>query len=252
MLAGARRAVVRRQRVTRFGTALVAVVVAVTGLTAAFGTDGTSERVTVTGPSDSAARAVVLADGPTIWPSRSSGEDRSSAESVAAQFVASVTGEQPVDAVPRSRTPDPHGSGPTDVDVRLGNGVTIAVFVAPEGARGWRVLQVRAATGLSVGPMEPGVPGSPVRLRFSSPSNASSATIYYSTPAGTFTVDVPASDLRRGAAVLPDAKLLATETDVGAAVLVLRSENGAVVGIQSGGFGLRETEDGPPHEVFDL
>lgn len=256
----ARRRANARRLATRTVALSLAVVVAV-GLAAtigAVGRDTGEERVTT---SDQAAAAadehgavptnVALSDTSSVWPNDKAAVDRSSPEIVASNFVAAVTGEAP--AASAARRSDAVGPAPTYVDVTLQSGASVEVLTAPEGSRGWRILQVgqpasTSSSGavmadMSYGPVEVGK-ASPVRMRFQAPVDATSGEVYYATPVGTFLLKLTSDDIAEQQVVLPNTHVnggpvnredIASQdpADLRAVAVVYRSDDGSVVAIRA-------------------
>jgi hypothetical protein len=128
------------------------------------------------------------------------------------------------------------------------------VLTAPEGNRGWRILQVgqppsttnssgAVMADLSYGPVEVGKP-SPVRMRFEPPADATSGEVYYATPSGTYLLKLTADDIAKQQVVLVnthvdggpvDREDIASQdpTDLRAVAVVYRSTDGSVLAIRA-------------------
>lgn len=198
---------------------------------------------------------VDLGTGMNVWPADNIDSDRSSAEAVASAFVAAITNESPLEVVARPMPTTAVGPGPTYVDVRVRGGASIEVFTAPEGDTGWRILQV-GKTGPSQppngaitpdvvsGPVVVGSP-SPIRVKFGAPSGTSTATVFYSTQEGTFSVELDAGAVASGEVVLPRTESSANSTGVGSLAIVYRSSDGFVIDIRAHAGGLGEQRTPP-------
>lgn len=254
-----RQAKTRRSATRAVALSLAAIVsVGIVATVGSVGRDPSEERVTTsdqgtpgTRDQESARTDVALSDTSSVWPHDKATVDRSSAEIVTSAFVVAVTGEAPAAAV--ARPSDAVGPAPTYVDVVLPSGTRIEVLTAPEGNRGWRILQVgqpssTSSSGavmadMSYGPVEVGKP-SPVRMRFQPPADATSGEVYYATRAGTFVMKLTGDDMASQAVVLPNTHVKGgpvSSADIGsedpidlrAVVVVYRSADGSVVAIRA-------------------
>jgi hypothetical protein len=208
-------------------------------------------------PPNVASTGLVLSEGANVWPRDDSTTDRSSPTVVASTFITLVTGEAPAEVTLRPN--DAPGPGPTYVDVKLNSGAVIDVFVAPEGERGWRIIQVGQPSAASpsggvpadvaAGPVEVGK-ASPIKLRFEPPADAAAGIVFYSTPGGTFEAKLGDTELRSREVVLSNSHVTAnglrpesgagpSPMDLGAVAIVFRSPSGAVVGVRAVHFGTR-------------
>ena len=190
-------------------------------------------------PDEAADSPTRLATDMNVWPADNDPR-RAGAVDAAMAFVTEVTGEAPVEATPR---PTPNELVPTYVDVRLRGGATVEVLTAPEGDKGWRILQAGqpaavggvASADVSAGPAVIGQP-SPARLRFEAPPDAHSARILYATSAGTFSVDLDRDVLARGSIDLPRTRTSTASAGLGSVALVYRSDQGDVLAIRAIAF----------------